>query len=88
MCVYVLSGGGKKKGTNERVRKGGLQKKEREREKKKKEQMTVMADGALWDKHRSCPGGIKEQIQMADAACCSTPDCSVNITGQQVPSKL
>lgn len=77
VCVYVCvceeeEGGG---GDGE---KGGY-------EREKKEQATVTADEALWDKHRSCPGRIKERIQMAGAVCCSAPDCSFNGTGQQVP---
>lgn len=81
MCVYVL--GGKVKGRDEG---GGTREREKGGyEREEKEQTTVTADEALWDKHRSCPSRIKEQIQMAGAACRSAPDCSFNGMGQQVP---
>lgn len=80
LCVFSVGGqvkGGNKGGWTSEREKGG-------HERAKKEQATVTADEALWDKHRSSPCRIKEQIQMAGAACCSALDCSYEDSGQQV----
>lgn len=49
----------------------------------KREQTSVTAYEASWDKHRRGPSRIKEQIQMAGAACRAALDRSFNGTGQQ-----